>query len=232
MDVRHDLIHYLPDGIISQSHLIGLRGSATVYMNITDLDEIDLLIVSDTLTSDDFQEQTAELQETAEIELDVQVISLTEFKSLFRRASLEVTEALTNLIMYDEGLINPYLEVLATEAYEQLFELECYLVLKNQIKQIYKSRPSKFYSKAYYLYSLLLDEGSSCLECYIYSQKRQRHAKIYQEIRNYGVVDLKILTEMGAYRDNREIKAHYMQYKQPAQQTIDELLVQYGVNID
>lgn len=232
MDVRKDLIQYIPDDIINRSHLIGLRGSATIYLDITDLDEIDLLIVSDTLTSDDFQEQTAELQETEEIELDVQVISLMEFKSLFRRASLEVTEALTNLIMYDEELINPYLEVLATEAYEQLFELECYLVLKNQIKQIYKSRPSKFYSKAYYLYSLLLDEGSSCLECYIYSQKRQRHAKIYQEIRNYGVVDLKILTEMGAYRDNREIKAHYMQYKQPAQQTIDELLVQYGVNID
>lgn len=232
MDVRKDLIHYLPEGIISRSHLIGLRGSATIYLDITDLDEIDLLIVSDSITSEEFMNQTMELQEEWELELDVQVLSLTEFKSLFRRASLEVTEALTNLIMYDEGLINPYLEVLATEAYEQLFELECYLVLKNQIKQIYKSRPSKFYSKAYYLYSLLLDEGSSCLECYIYSQKRQRHAKIYQEIRNYGVVDLKILTEMGAYRDNREIKAHYMQYKQPAQQTIDELLLQYGVNID
>ena len=81
-------------------------------------------------------------------------------------------------------------------------------------------------------YRLLLDEGSSCLECYIYPQKRQRHSKVYQEIRSYGVVDLKVLTEMGAYRDDWEIKAHYMQYKQPAQQVLDELLKQYEISID
>ena len=81
-------------------------------------------------------------------------------------------------------------------------------------------------------YRLLLDEGSSCLECYIDPQKRQGYAQVYQEIRRYGVVDLTVLTEMGVYRDDWEVKAHYMQYKQPAQQVLDELLKQYEINID
>lgn len=222
-----DMVGFLPEDIINQSYLIGLRGSATVYLDISELEEFDLLIVSDTLTAEEFHTLTAELQEEQEIVLDVQVLTLEEFHTLFRVASLEVTEALTNTLMYDEGVIQPYLDVLATEAYEKLFELECYLVLKNQIKQIYKSRPSKFYSKAYYLYSLLNDKTASCLEFYLIADKRKNHAKVYQEIRKYGVVDLTELTEMGVFRDDGDIKAHYMQYKQSSQKELDEYFKQY-----
>lgn len=222
-----DMVGNIPQVIIDQSYLIGLRGSATVYIDISNLEEFDLLIVSDTLTAEEFHTLTAELQEEQEIVLDVQVLTLEEFHTLFRVASLEVTEALTHVLMYDEGVMAPYFETLATESYERLFELECYLVLKNQLKQIYKSRPSKFYSKAYYLYSLLKDDTVTCLEGYLSPKKRMHHAHVYQAIKEYGVVDLTELTEMGVFRDDEEIKAHYMQYKQSSQKELDEYFKQY-----
>ena len=222
-----DMVGNIPQVVIDQSYLIGLRGSATVYLDISNLEEFDLLIVSDTLTAEEFHTLTSELQEDQEIVLDVQVLTLEEFHTLFRVASLEVTEALTNTLMYDEGVMAPYFETLATESYERLFELECYLVLKNQIKQIYKSRPSKFYSKAYYLYSLLNDKTASCLEFYLIADKRKNHARVYQAIKEYGVVDLTQLTEMGVFRNDEDIKAHYMQYKQSSQKELDEYFKQY-----
>lgn len=208
--------------IVEGSVLIGLRGSATVYGYIYDEEDIDLLLVSDTLDLLTVQSYLGD-----ESPFDCQVLTTQEFQDGFINARLEVTEALINLVSYDEEYITPYLTLMDTDEYDKLFELECFLVLKNQIKQMYKGRPSKFYSKALYLYLFLRNSTYSCLELYKDPGKRIYYVNVYRDTRYYGTLDFTVMRQMQEFRDDDGIKEQYMHHKQGSQRYIKEQLGVY-----
>lgn len=183
--------------------LIGLRGGRALGLESGD---IDLLIV-------------VEEYEDNNHPLDYQVVSWDKFVSLYLNGALETIECLNNIIYMDNSIeddINLMTSENLQELYYDMIETECYLVMKNQLKQIkrFPDKKVKFAAKSQLFYDILHDDNPAALLWDSSSNIMDKHKENYLEFRENPPENIDdIIDSLWDYRNDKSIKKVFIDNK-------------------
>lgn len=183
--------------------LIGLRGGRALGLESGD---IDLLIV-------------VEEYEDNNNPLDYQVVSWEKFVSLYLNGALETIECLNNIIYMDKPIeddINLMASENLQELYYDMIETECYLVMKNQLKQIkrFPDKKVKFAAKSQLFYDILHDDNPAALLWDSSSNVMDKHKENYLEFRENPPENIDdIINSLWDYRNDKSIKKVFIDNK-------------------
>lgn len=183
--------------------LIGLRGGRALGLESGD---IDLLIV-------------VEEYEDNNNPLDYQVVSWEKFVSLYLNGALETIECLNNIIYMDKPIeddINLMASENLQELYYDMIETECYLVMKNQLKQIkrFPDKKVKFAAKSQLFYDILHDDNPAALLWDSSSNVMDKHKENYLEFRENPPENIDdIIDALWEYRNDKSIKKVFIDNK-------------------
>lgn len=183
--------------------LIGLRGGRALGLESGD---IDLLIV-------------VEEYEDNNNPLDYQVVSWEKFVSLYLNGALETIECLNNIIYMDKPIeddINLMASENLQELYYDMIETECYLVMKNQLKQIkrFPDKKVKFAAKSQLFYDILHDDNPAALLWDSSSNVMDKHKENYLEFRENPPENIDdIIDSLWDYRNDKSIKKVFIDNK-------------------
>ena len=190
--------------------LIGLRGGHALGIQSPD---VDLLIV-------------VEQYEDTHHQLDYQVVSWDKFVSLYINGALETVECLNN-ILYANDSIQDSIDLMTSpdiqELYYTIVESECYLVMKNQLKQIkrFPDKKVKFAAKSQLFYDILHDEHPAALLWDASSTLMDKHKKSYIKFREHPPNNIdEIVASLWAYRNDKDVKKQYIEAKNKAHNKI------------
>lgn len=133
---------------------IGRRGSTTIGLSDANSD-VDYFVVA---------KDTEDMKAMENVMLDVNLVTLSRFKHMLMRLSIETVEALFNVEYVAkgfEGEVARYREFVETNSDSNfLFWYQVWLMLKNQLKQYRKGlNDNKFGSKIYLYGALLKDDA-------------------------------------------------------------------------
>lgn len=183
--------------------LIGLRGGRALGLESGD---IDLLIV-------------VEEYEDNNNPLDCQVVSWDKFVSLYLNGALETIECLNNIIYMDKSIeydINLMTSENLQKLYYDMIETECYLVMKNQLKQIkrFPDKKVKFAAKSQLFYDILHDDNPAALLWDSSSNIMDKHKENYLEFRENPPENIDdIIDSLWDYRNDKSIKKVFIDNK-------------------
>lgn len=183
--------------------LIGIRGGRALGLESGD---IDLLIV-------------VEEYEDNNNPLDYQVVSWEKFVSLYLNGALETIECLNNIIYMDKPIeddINLMASENLQELYYDMIETECYLVMKNQLKQIkrFPDKKVKFAAKSQLFYDILHDDNPAALLWDSSSNVMDKHKENYLEFRENPPENIDdIINSLWDYRNDKSIKKVFIDNK-------------------
>lgn len=198
--------HHVVHEVLQQYHdtvLIGLRGSNALGINSED---IDILIVIDS-----YQDTNGPV--------DYQVVSWEKFIHLYLNGALETVECLHNIIYMDESVYET-IALMQSEKLQPLYydmvETECFLVMKNQLKQIkrFPDKKVKFAAKSQLLYDILHDENHAALLWDRSSHAMDNYKNDYVKFRSYPPENIdNIIDHLWEYRNDKSVKKKYIDVK-------------------
>lgn len=197
-----NLIEQITD-LYPNTVLIGLRGSNALGILSKD---VDILIVVDT-----YQDKNDPL--------DYQIVSWEKFVHLYLNGALETIECLNNIIYIDDSIENEIALMKSKELqpfYYDMVETECFLVMKNQLKQIkrFPDKKVKFAAKSQLLYNILHDGNPAALLWDRSSNIMDEYKNSYIEFRSHPPENIdSIINHLWEYRNDKSVKKKYIDVK-------------------